>query len=154
MTINGGRKYLILLIINHFCYFKTLRIICVKVCQHCAKLCLTVFNCVKVCQSVLNGAQLCQIIKIKLFQSLKAFCAKLCQTVLKCAKVCQSVQNVRHLLSYAQFGTVLHSLTYFGTDWYSSTHFSILQHKNVFRQGSTKITVRTSRNYYSLNVKQ
>ena len=37
MTINGGRKYLILLIINGIngrCYLKKLTIICVKVCAN------------------------------------------------------------------------------------------------------------------------
>ena len=73
MTINGGKKYLILLIINDCCYLKKLTIICFKVCQRCAKLCLTVLNCVKVCQSVLNCAQLCQMVKINLFLMAKSF---------------------------------------------------------------------------------
>ena len=59
MTIKGGRKYWILLIINDCCYLKKLTIICVKVCQRCAKLCTTVLKCAKVGQSVLNCAQLC-----------------------------------------------------------------------------------------------
>ena len=49
MTINGGRKYLILLIINDCRYLKKLTVICVNVGQRCAKLRLTVLNCVKVC---------------------------------------------------------------------------------------------------------
>ena len=42
------------------------------------------------------------------------------------------VQNVRNLPSYAQFGPVLHSLTFFGTYIHSSTYFSTLQHKHFF----------------------
>ena len=56
-----------------------------------------------------------------------AKCAKMCKIVPICAK---PVQNVRNLPSYAQFGTVLHSLTYFGTGLHSSSHFSTLQNKH------------------------
>ena len=55
MTINGGRKYLILLIINDCSYLKKLTIICVKVCQRCANLCLTA----QLCQSMSKCAKLC-----------------------------------------------------------------------------------------------
>ena len=84
-----------------------------------------VLSCAQLCQSMskcVNCAQLCQMVKINLF--LVAKNVPICAT---------SVQNVRNLPSYAQFGTVLHSLTYFGIDLHSSSHFSTLQHKNFFR---------------------
>ena len=59
-------------------------------------------------------------------------CAKMCKSVQICAK---PLQNVRNLPSYAQFGTVMHCLTYFGTDIHSSTHFSTLQHTNFSARG-------------------
>ena len=74
MTIKGVRKNLILLKINDCCYLKKLTIIiCVKVCQRCAKLWTTVLKCAKVGQSVLNCAQLCQRTKINLFLVAKSF---------------------------------------------------------------------------------
>ena len=66
MIIKGGRKYLILLIINDCCYFQELTIICVKMCQRCAKLCQAVLNFAQLSQSMSKCAKLCQMIKINL----------------------------------------------------------------------------------------
>ena len=128
MTINGWRKYLILLIINDCCYLKNLTKICVKMCQSCAKLRTTVLNCVKVCQSVRKLSQRCQIIKLNWFlMSNKLFCAKLCQSVPKWTKVCQLVLN---LCKISKIYLLQHSFAQFGIVWhtYRFAQFHTLKH--------------------------
>ena len=77
---------------------------------YCAQLSQSMSKCAKLCITVPNDQD-----KF-IFSGLK--CVEMYKNVPICAK---PPQNVRNLLSYAQFGTVLHSLTYFSTDMCEST---------------------------------